>query len=376
MAEKRILIVDDSFDLTKILKTAIHTLNKKIKVKIVPSAEEALLEFNKEPLNLVISDVRLPGISGLEFLKKIRKRDPNINILMITGLTDLDLEEKAKEAGANFFLRKPIEIPLFMDAISTYLGVDISENVTEAASHVAELPIVPRVESGQPQENLTDTLVLIRKEIAASTVYLLNENGKIAAQTGESGIENFEEKWLPLLLPLLSAGEKFSKISPIEAAQSMMTFRFDDQDVILLLLSDYALVIVASNGRGALRLPLVLDSLSRYQTDLMAILGKMGAIAAREPVFPQEEDLSNDSAEKITEAVDEVEDDTDEGEEDLDSLLNLFDDEKPSHEIDDVDEFWEKANDQVEFDLSNPDVISYEQAEKLGLTPDDAEKKD
>ena len=60
---------------------------------------------------------------------------------------------------------------------------------------VITLPIVPRVESGQQQANLTDTLVLIRKEIAASTVYLLNENGKIAAQTGESGIENFEEKW-------------------------------------------------------------------------------------------------------------------------------------------------------------------------------------
>lgn len=372
MAEKRILIVDDSFDLTKVLKTAIHTLDKKIKVKIVPSAEEALLEFSREPLDLLISDVRLPGISGLEFLRKIRKKDANLNILMITGLTDLDLEQKAKEAGANFFLRKPIEIPLFIDAIASYLGIEVSEHITEAASHVAELPIVPRVEVEPSTENLTDTLVQIRKELGANTVYLLDENGKIAAQTGDSNLRGFEETWLSALLPLLSAGEKFAKAPAVEATQSLMTFRFEDQDVILLLLKDYALVIVISNRRGALRLALVLDSLSRYQSDLMAILGKMGVITTKEQGFAQEETFSDEMIEKsenVEESLEEVED------ENLDSLMSLLEGEgQPA--VENLDEFWEKASQQVGFDLNNPDVISFEQAEKLGLAPEESQKEE
>ncbi len=146
MTEKRILIVDDSFDLTRVLKTAIHTLDKSIKVKVVPSAEEAMLEFSREPWNLLISDIRLPGISGLEFLRKVRKKEKELNIIMITGLTDLDLEAKAREAGANFFLRKPIEIPLFMDAVGSYLGIELPDDIHLASSMVSELPIVARKE--------------------------------------------------------------------------------------------------------------------------------------------------------------------------------------------------------------------------------------
>lgn len=372
MAEKRILIVDDSFDLTRVLKTAIHTLDKSIVVKVVPSAEEGLLELSREPLDLLISDVRLPGISGLDFLKKVRKREKDLKIIMITGLTDYDLESKAKTSGADFFLRKPIEIPLFIDAVSSYLDIDITEDAGEVANQVAELPIVVRDEPTVDPGNISDTLLRIRKEVNAQTVYLLDENGKIKAQTGDHSIVNFEENWLPVLLPLLSAGEKFSNLSRAGTTLSIMSFRFDAQDVLVVLLKDYALVVVVGNERGYLRLPLVIDSLAAYQADLMAILGNMGVITIKDQTMPEEADSMDDSDEKMEE--EDLEELEEESEEALDSLMSLLEGASNQQTLD-PDQFWEEASKSVEVAINNPDVISYEQAEKLGLTPDDAESE-
>ncbi len=366
MTEKRILIVDDSYDLTRVLKTAIHTLNKSIKVKVVPSAEEAMLEFSREPWDLLISDVRLPGISGLEFLRKVRKKEKNLHIMMITGLTDLDLESKAREAGANFFLRKPIEIPLFMDAVGSFLGIKLPEDLQFTANLVPDVPIVVRKETEPVLGNLTDTLLQIRNEIAANAVYLLDEHGRIAAQTGDSPLKDFEEKWLPLLLPLVSAGEKFANLASKTTPQAVMAFRFDGQEILLLLLKEYAMLTVTANQRGTLRLPLVIDSLTAYQEDLMAILSKMGAIAAQVQADETAQDLFEESQETS-----ETDDFSEGEEENLDTLVSLLESEEVQQDQD-VDQFWEKANEEVGFDLGNPDMISYEQAEKLGFTPGEA----
>src|SRR5690606_5621945 len=113
MANKKVLIIDDSFDITRVLKSAVFTLDPEIEVFVTPSAEEAMLEISKGNLDLIITDIRLPGISGLEMLRKIRDRHPTVRIMMMSGISDVDIDEKAREAGADIFLRKPIEMPVF-----------------------------------------------------------------------------------------------------------------------------------------------------------------------------------------------------------------------------------------------------------------------
>lgn len=126
------------------------------------------------------------------------------------------------------------------------------------------------------------------------------------------------------------------------------------------------MVALTANTRGVLRLPLVIDSLTAYRGDLMAILGNMGAISTKEQVFDKEEDLFEDSEDNSE--VDEL----DEGDqENLDALLSILESEGLD-QVQDPDQFWEEANKEVGFDLGNPDMISYEQAEKLGFTPGEA----
>ena len=54
----------------------------------VPSGEEALLVASRRPVDLLIADVRLPGISGLELMARVHKRNPELKTILITGLTD------------------------------------------------------------------------------------------------------------------------------------------------------------------------------------------------------------------------------------------------------------------------------------------------
>jgi CheY-like chemotaxis protein len=364
MASKRILIVDDSYDLTRVLKAAIQTLDKKIDVKVVPSAEEAMLEITRGNLDLIISDVRLPGISGMELLPKIRAKDPSVHIIMITGLTDRDLEEKARIAGANFFLRKPMDIPLFLDAVGSFLGIEVTVEKEKMIGLIPEAPFEVKEEEDIPIGNLSETLAALRQEVAAQMVVILDENGHLMAQVGENPFPDFERRLVPTILPVLTASEKFIQVMQEKPhSQATITFRFVNRDVIVAAVGDYALVVLLSKGRGQMRLLLALDTVIAYQEELYAILNQMGVLQTTGlSIEPQVADIA---AEPET-----LEDTTEDDEEVLDDFAALFES-RENLFIGPVDEFWEKAGDDSTVDLQNPDVISYEQAAKLGLAPEE-----
>ena len=63
---KYITIVDDARDLGRVLQTLMLTITKDLAISVVPSAEEALLYSGQHPIDLLVTDIRLPGISGLD----------------------------------------------------------------------------------------------------------------------------------------------------------------------------------------------------------------------------------------------------------------------------------------------------------------------
>src|SRR5574338_855143 len=106
---KRVLIVDDAIELGRMLKDALKTVYPDLAVSLVPSAEEALLEANRYRVDLLVSDIRLPGMTGLELIRKIRLRQPEIRVILITGLgQDDNLTRRKDEVHPDIFLRKPI----------------------------------------------------------------------------------------------------------------------------------------------------------------------------------------------------------------------------------------------------------------------------
>ncbi len=360
MASKSVLIVDDSYELTRVLQAAVLTLDKKLEVVVVPSAEEAMLMMAKTPFDLLITDIRLPGISGMELLPKIRARNKTVNIILITGLTDLSLEDKAKTMGANFFLRKPIEMSLFLDTVASILELDASKKSSKISNLVGGIPSVITKEE-EENLNVSGTLTNLRQEIGAKVVWLINESGKLVAQSSKNQQTYNEQEWAPIILPLLSTGEKFSNFfKELSAPQSFLAYRYDQKDIIVVPVSEFALILILTRGKGHLQLPLIMDIVLSYQIEIQVLLRRMGVLhATPAQVMSQEPQESADLSFDINGF-------TDLNEVESEEFNNLFN-KNPGKK--NADTFWDDATLNYKYDLQNPEILTYEQAAKLGLTP-------
>ncbi len=363
MPQKQILIVDDLFDLTRVLRSAIETLDGPLDVKVVPSAEEAMLEIIKGTLDLIITDIRLPGISGMEMVPKIRKINKTVKIMMMTGLTDISLEDEARKVGVNFFLRKPIELSLFLDAVTSFLGIQAPGDKEDISKISMDLPILISEEKEVETPNFSRTLSTLRQEVNASVIWLLDENGRVVVQSGDSQNIKFEERWVPLLLPVLTTAEKFTNAFYYkESPQTLTTFRMDNIDLLLMPVGDYALVILLNKGRGNLRLPVAIENVLSVQKELTVILKDMGVLPSQEI----SDAILENTQELQTEEIFEEEAEESTIDEEIVAFELLFESEQP---IDDIDSFWEVATLEQAYDLKNSDDLTYDQASKLGLTP-------
>src|SRR4051812_29682880 len=103
-----ILVVDDDNTLLKFFK--IH-LNKFFsRVIVVKNAKEAIDTFREKEIDLVLSDIRMPRMDGLQLMKRVRKHDPSIPVLMISGALLTEEQSKAADEDADGYLRKPFSV--------------------------------------------------------------------------------------------------------------------------------------------------------------------------------------------------------------------------------------------------------------------------
>jgi len=120
-----VLIVDDQRDARSVLRAGLETLADKLKVIDVPSGEEAMLVIASQQVDLLVADIRLPGISGLELQERARQRNPELKVILITGITDSRIRDMVARAGAEAFFYKPVEMPDFLSAIDRCLGLEV-----------------------------------------------------------------------------------------------------------------------------------------------------------------------------------------------------------------------------------------------------------
>lgn len=108
LPKRRILIVDDSEDARGILAIALRTVAG-ASIDAVASAEDALSRLDREPIDVLVTDFRMAGMSGLELLEALRARKswPRCGAVLISGEADPDLRRRALEHGAAAFFSKP-----------------------------------------------------------------------------------------------------------------------------------------------------------------------------------------------------------------------------------------------------------------------------
>jgi CheY-like chemotaxis protein len=115
LAGKLVLVVDDEPFLREIVRTLIEDEGGSVIEAFDGDSAFALLQAQR--VDLVISDVRMPILSGAELARKIRANDPKIPvIILITGFSDLDIEA-AKKIGVRTILSKPFNSDEFMKEV-------------------------------------------------------------------------------------------------------------------------------------------------------------------------------------------------------------------------------------------------------------------
>jgi CheY-like chemotaxis protein len=119
-----VLVVDDEPDVEVLFRQQFRRELRagRFTMEFAPSAPTALKRITDAQavsLILILSDINMPGMSGLELLPKARAARPDVPIIMITAYGDAETKRKALEGGAEALLTKPIDFVLLRNEIET-----------------------------------------------------------------------------------------------------------------------------------------------------------------------------------------------------------------------------------------------------------------
>jgi len=107
MINKPILIVDDEKNIRLTLSQALETLGAE--VDTAANGEEALAKLKEKEFGLILLDIRMPGMDGMEVLHRVREIRPDIRVIMITAYGTVESAVEAMKLGAVDFLQKPFD---------------------------------------------------------------------------------------------------------------------------------------------------------------------------------------------------------------------------------------------------------------------------
>lgn len=113
--EAKVLLVDDEEEFCSMLSERLET--RGLKVNAVLSGEEAVNRVASQNFDAIILDLAMPGIDGLETLRRIKEKRPDLEILMLTGHGTVKSSIEAMKLGAEDFLEKPVDMNVLLEKI-------------------------------------------------------------------------------------------------------------------------------------------------------------------------------------------------------------------------------------------------------------------
>ena len=113
----RLLVVDDDRAILTLIGTI--ALAEGFDVTTTVSGEDAMKQLRQRPVDLVLLDLRMPGITGLDVLRAIRDISPRVKVVLMTGYATIDTAVEAVKLGAIDYLTKPFDLPRLRQLLST-----------------------------------------------------------------------------------------------------------------------------------------------------------------------------------------------------------------------------------------------------------------
>jgi len=176
MSRARLLLVDDDEKLRRILTLRLEA--EGFAVVATASGEEALSRLMEARPQMVLADLKMPGMDGIELMTKIQERNPGLPVAILTAHGDIPEAVRATHAGAVDFLTKPVERERLLDCINRHVEATTPLPAKEWASGiVTRSPLLQSVLEDARRVAKTDSAVLITgasgtgKELLARAVH-------------------------------------------------------------------------------------------------------------------------------------------------------------------------------------------------------------
>lgn len=387
MAPKFILIVDDALDLGHLLQATLNTYDPTLLVSVVPSAEEAILDAERHTLSLLIADFRLPGMNGFELIRRMRKKNPQMKVILITGMDEICQDPQVREVGVDACIVKPMEISSFLETVQGLLELN-AEAKPLAALATAE---------ATASERLSDVLSNLRRDLDALVVCLVDDMGRVHAQAGDFPDPGMIETLLPAIINSTEVTDKVSRLIGSSTGKGTTLWRGSLLDAVALKVSDFSLLVLMRPHRNTSRILSALSNAIENHELLLDILSGMGVTspiqpnlistevpqrfpaatkeiparslvaASREiPSRPRPTVVPETPAKPPAPPTEPLKPPVLPGKEkELEDLLGKADKKTTQN----ADAFWDTAAGKTAPKPLNPDAITYDQAKQLGLGP-------
>lgn len=129
----RILVVDDSLMIRRTLKIIFERAGHVV-VAESANGEQALAHYAQFSPDLVTLDITMPGLNGIETLKKILTHDPDANVVMVSAMGQKHMVFDALQAGAKNYMLKPLNEESLLSVVSLVLANSHTSSVSTAAA--------------------------------------------------------------------------------------------------------------------------------------------------------------------------------------------------------------------------------------------------
>ena len=116
----RVLVVDDEASIRDLLSKTLALAD--YEVDVAPDGEEALDRLKTQPCDLLITDLRMPGLDGMSMISEVRRLHPQLPVIVITGFSTEATAIDAANIGVSGYLTKPFKVPRVLEVAARALG--------------------------------------------------------------------------------------------------------------------------------------------------------------------------------------------------------------------------------------------------------------
>jgi CheY-like chemotaxis protein len=345
MTPVRILIAVSSRELSGLLRSGFEKIDRTFVVVDVPSGEEALLELGRGPLNLLVTDDALPGVSGYELIKKAHQVRSTLQSILISAEKNRPDLETSDAHGVIKFLSKPLDMGLFFQTVE--------EAFSDITGPEAPLDVGP--------DDILERLEALRVAIEAGVVFLIDDRGQVVLQAGKLLVLNMGAAF-PSMRAALAASQKTSRVMGSAYPETLLFFRGGSHDLFLTNVGSTHALLMVYHGRRPF------DDISVVQEHALKAASDLAGVLAEGELRPQRTASSMEFYEEEETETMPKEEKQEQDEQAAEPILEISDEDVSKA---DAEDFWENVVTGTRLPHDSESGISYQEAREMGLVKDE-----